>query len=549
MLKSIAISNFIIINQLSLKFYKGLTIITGETGSGKSLLFDALSFVLNLSNQTNLLTTGEQKGYIVAEFDASLNQELKQIFAEYDLGSNNNIIIRRTFSNENKTKAFINDIPVTQSLLKKIGQELIEISAQFEAMKLFKPKFYLNSIDDFGKNYSLRGQVSEEFLTLQQLKNELEELILAQEKQLAEQDYLEFVLKELEELKPIHGEEDRLVEQKSLLNKKVKLQEFVHNVIEHIDGNNGINSQINSLQKYIIRNSNQFDELNIGSISDDLDLALTQINLVHEKCGQLVDRDYGDLEEIETRLMNLKAAARKYRVTVEELSTYQEQVAEKINNLNTLDAKIKEQETLVTLQHEKYLKLAQELSQKRLAQAKILSSSLNDQLRSLNMVQVDIKIEHQETPISQNGIDYFEFLLKTNEASGYGKLSQIASGGELSRIILAIKIILADSDIPKLLIFDEIDTGVSGSTASKIGKKLKELAKIHQIILITHQPQIAAFSHHHLLVSKSKQGLSHIDYLDPTTHLTEVARLLSGEKITAEAMTAAEKLIEEGQLP
>lgn len=563
MLNSITIHNIVLIDRLEIKFGAGKSknnfcVLTGETGSGKSILLDALGLAIGYRSNSRLLRKGESAGLVVAEFDISDNSSAKEILKENGLinpDDKNSLILRRTLT-ESGSKAFVNDISVGVNLLSQIGESLIEIHGQHEQNKLLTSSFHRIILDEYANHQGLVSDVADLFEKLDKLKKDLQKLYDEALQNEREKDYLEHTVKELEAAKIVIGEEENLTANRNLLLNGEKINNLLSEIASDLAE---VDNKIFSSNKSLIRNQNLGDIIKSQNNENKLEkliAVLDEVSAKNEEARSIVDSalsslDTGELNltEIEERLFLLKNLSRKFNVTTDELPEFLNQTKEKLGivaNFSVLTRDLEKQREKI---EKEYLKKAEELSESRQKAALRLTKKVEDELSFLKMsaVKFAVKIE-KLTPeqYNKNGIDSVRFAAATNASSNLDDISKIASGGELSRFMLALKVALLEIKSTPILIFDEIDSGIGGSVADAVGNRLKLLSKNSQILVVTHHPQISAKSNYHLRVEKNTNNeitKTNIEILDEKAKEKEIARMLSGETITDEALAAARRLM------
>ncbi|MCE3255627.1 MAG: recN [Rickettsiaceae bacterium] len=557
MLNSISVSNIVLIDRLEIKLADNFCVLTGETGSGKSILLDALGLAIGYRSNNRLLKNGAAQGLVVAEFDITNNQTCLETLEENGLLNPENphhLILRRTIT-ESGSKAFINDISVGVNLLSQVGATLVEIHGQHAQNNLLESSFHRTILDQYANAKNLLLEVNQAFDDLQNVKKKLQELNEKKEQNEREQDYLRHVINELQEASPQAGEEEMLVAKRNLILNQEKISSLMNEISTDI---NDADSKIFSANKLLIRNQN------LGNLLDDEENKLEKlvgildvISTQNEQAKSIIDSimsgfEAGDLslEEIEERLFLIRSLARKFNVGIDELQQFLEDAQEKlkvVENFSVLSGSLEKEKIIC---EKKYLEKAKELSKIRHSYATKLKEKVEKELAFLKMssVKFEVKVENLgEQNYGRNGIDAVKFAAATNASSNLDDISKIASGGELSRFMLALKVALLEIKSTPILIFDEIDSGIGGAVANAVGERLKLLSKNAQILVVTHHPQIAAKANYHLRVEKStKQNITttKITTLDLEAREREIARMLSAEQITDEALAAARKLME-----
>lgn len=558
MLKSLSINNIVLIDKADIEFSQGLCVLSGETGSGKSILLDALGLAIGFRSSLRLIGSDENRASVSAEFSIRNNEICKILLKENDLLDAENpdlVRIRRVISETSSSKVYLNDVAIGVNLLSQIGENLIEIHGQHDQRGLLNSSFHGQILDSFAGNENLLKELKKIYEDLKKTDDKISEIKAKKEQAERERDYLEFVIKELEDADIKAGEEDELVTKKDQLQSKEKLQNFLSELKSNLLE---ANSNLALSQKIMIRNQNLMtnylpdDKDDLEKLSEkidqqniELDSAISSIEAILRSLNDSSET----LEEIEERLFYIRSLARKFSTICDNLPQVVFDAEEKLHLLkNEKEFTDKLEEEKIQLL-KKYHEIARELSLRRKDAAKILSTKVEEELQFLKMdntkflVAVE-SIESDET-YSANGYDKVRFTASINKNS-FDEITKIASGGELSRFMLALKVALMDVKSTPTMIFDEIDTGIGGSTADAVGKRLKILSKNVQILVVTHQPQIAAKSDTHFKISKSSNGekiKTMIVKLDNTSRENEIARMLSGEEITQEALAAASRLI------
>jgi DNA repair protein RecN (Recombination protein N) len=559
-LKFLNIQNIVLIDRAEINFSKGLCVLTGETGSGKSILLDALGLAIGFRSNLRLIGDDENKSTVNAEFDISKNLICQKILEENDLIDSQNpceLRIRRVIDKNSSSKAYINDNLVGINILAKIGESLVEIHGQHDQRGLLNSSAHIEILDDFAQNQDLLKSLKKNYDELREVEKKIAEIKSKKEQAQREKDYLEYVVRELEDASIKDNEEEELVVKKDQLIGKEKILNFLNDFKLHLLE---ANSQLISSQKILIRNQNiinnflaeekeNFEKLSVEIDQQNSVLDASKSNV--ERLIREVSNSEDNLSEIEERLFYIRGLARKFNVRVDELMAIILDAQEKLKLLNNEE----EFASSLTNQREKalksYQKIADELDNKRQKSALILAKKVEEELKFLKMENVKFLVEvgknSQEHLITPNGHNKVRFAASLNK-NNFDDIAKIASGGELSRFMLALKVALMDVKSVPTMIFDEIDTGIGGSTADAVGRRLKILANNLQILVVTHQPQIAAKANTHFKISKNntdKKIKTTIEVLNEKNREAEIARMLSGETISNEALAAASKLIKE----
>lgn len=555
MLAALSIRDIVLIDRLDVDFAAGLSVMTGETGAGKSILLDALSLALGGRGDGRLVRSGRERGQVSAIFDIQLDHPIWQFLQDNGLASDTGepIILRRIQNVDGKTRAYVNDSPTSAGLLRKLGKLLVEIHGQHDERALVEPAVHRSLLDAFGELEGDVASLSTAYKNWRETEGELQRLRAKIEVAAKEADYLRASTEELQALDPLEGEENELADRRQAMMKAEKISGDMADADEVLSGTASpvllLANTLKRLERKAVDAPGLLDDTieQLAAAIDRLNDAQTAIAAAR----QVADFDPTDLEATEERLFALRAAARKYGVAVENLSDLATSMR---NDLNDLDAGEERLLALVeasTKARQQLDKLASELSQKRRKAAGELTISVMAELPALKLEQAEFIVEIQSDPqsVSMVGIDDVEFWVRTNPGSRAGPMAKVASGGELARFLLALKVVLADRGSAPTLIFDEIDTGVGGAVADAIGRRLARLSSNTQILAVTHAPQVAAQADNHLLIAKGASKTSGtsvvttLAVINGDERLEEVARMLSGAEITNEARAAAQRLM------
>jgi DNA repair protein RecN (Recombination protein N) len=552
MLVSVAIKNFAIVRQLEVHWHQAMTTITGETGAGKSIAIDALSLALGERADASVVRKGADKAEVIASFDVSQLPQAQSWLKEQELDFEHDCILRRVVSKEGRSKAYINGSPVPASQLKSIGAQLVSIHGQHAHTQLTKPDYQRSILDEFGGHQKLASQVSAAFTDWQKICAELEQLrIQAQEhsatKQLLEYQVNELIEAELQpnEFEQVESEHRRLHHANSL---KSDTLQAINILYENEQGN-----AYSALQQAISNLANS------ASIDASLNSSLELINgsLIQLEEGITELRHYSDelelnpeyLEQVESRMALLVDLARKHKVEPQHLVELQESLTQQLNELEFTNEKLEQLQLQKDQTLNTYNRLAEKLSNARRKSAKALSNDISASMQSLNMsgAQCQLSVSKDEGRVAKDGFDVIEFLVCANLGQSLQPLSKVASGGELSRISLAIQVIIAEKVTTPTLLFDEVDVGVSGPTATAVGRLMKKLSQKTQVICVTHLPQVACFGEQQQFVKKQTIGNeteTQMQLLDEQSRINELARLLGGEVISETTKANAKELLE-----
>lgn len=550
MLTSLNIQHFVLIDQLSLTFDKGFSVFTGETGAGKSILLDALTLVLGGRSETRFVAKNATQAVISAGFNLSAKHPAWQILDELGLAHEDELIIRRTLTKDGKSKCFVCDQPVSVGLLKTLGETLVEIHGQFATHSLLNPATHCGTLDSFGKLDGQLKKVHSLWHEWQDKKQKVQSFENQLAQQQADEDFMRTSLDELNQLNPKADEEEKLTQKRTQLMNAERIIENVKNACVLLsDEEQGILRLINRTDGQLI----SADKITNGSFETEIQILAEAQNLLADLSGQLEHKlnDLGDtseLPQIDERLFQLRDLARKHHVDIAELPNLKIQLEKDLRQLNNGEEELIKLKRQAEQSRLDYLTEARFLSEHRHQSAKKLAKAVMNELPDLKLEKATFEIQVQdldESMAGPNGLNQVLFMVATNKGSSLTPMHKCASGGELARFMLALKVNLADNT-NTTLIFDEIDTGISGATANAVGERLSRLAEHHQTLVITHSPQVAGQGKHHYRVSKSDndtQTITSVQKLDKTARLEELARLVSGAKITDKSRELAKELL------
>ena len=556
MLKSLSINNIVLIEKSKIDFEKGLCILSGETGSGKSILLDALGLAIGFRSNLRLIGNYNSKAQVVAEFDISQNKNCQNILAENELldeENKNSLIIRRSISSDSSSKVFVNDTAIGVNLLAQIGQSLVEIHGQHDQGGLLNAGAHLEILDNFADNENLLKDLQKIYKNLRACENEIAAIEEKKEKILREKDYLNHTIAELENAAVKPDEEDELLAKKEQISSKEKITKFLSELKTQLTQ---ANSAAAIAQKTLTRNQNIIDNFlptktaqfeNINDLLDKNNIDLESAISSCEEVLKQVNSFDENLEEIEERLFFLRALARKHNKKISQLEIVIEDAKENLKAISDIEESAFELEKTLKKLTKEYHEIAKKISSKRAEAAKILAKKVEEELKFLKMdgVKFLVKLIDNEKAIAPNGYEGARFQAAINN-NNFDDIAKIASGGELSRFMLALKVSLLGVKSIPTIIFDEIDSGIGGGTADAVGKRLKILAQDLQVLVVTHQAQIAAKANLHFKISKTTNDKvrTSVEKLDSQGSKQEIARMLSGEKITEAGIAAAQSLIE-----
>ena len=551
MLKTLSIKNVVLIDSLDIDFSKGLIVLSGETGAGKSILLDSLGLLLGNKAETSLIRTGADKLSVTGVFDVSPNNKIFDIAKEYDLDIDGDIIIKRIISTDGKNKILFNDQIITLKLLKELSQNLIEIHGQHDNQGLLNSNTHCDILDEYSNNdveKSCVKKIYEEYKNaIDQLEKKEQEIKKAQE----DEENIVHWVNELEKIAPTKGEEELLKVRRSELMNSEKIIEKLNSAYNQLQGSNhvidAISKAINAISKAndLVNNKYKDIEQNLENAMYSINDAIEQI----EANSSDITYNQNEIDNIETRLFALRDLAKKHQTDIDSLPEKLEELKDLLNNLQKGEDCLQELKVKVKNLKDEYIKSADILSKKRKENAEKLNKNIMKELPPLKMEKAKFQTTistKDEGSWSLSGWDKVCFEVSTNPNTPLGALNKIASGGELSRFMLALKVNLAQQGTQETLIFDEIDAGIGGATAEAVGERLSKLAKNVQVLVVTHSPQVASFSDEHFKVEKNTANnvtTTNLQKLTPEGKLEEIARMLAGEKITDEARAAAKVLL------
>ncbi len=549
MLQNLSIRNIVLIEKLDISFANGFGVLTGETGAGKSILLGSLGFVLGRKPSAGLLRAGSEQGSVTATFSIQ-DENILAILKENAIPMEDELTLRRVIYKDNKSKAFINDEPISVNILANISQYLVEIHGQHEQRGLLDSSEHISILDKYGQYLTELQNVKESYVKYNALKKELSEIENLAKQDSSEVDYLTYILQELEKLNPQNGEEVILAEKRNRLMGAEKISSAI-NSASHALSSTSIAANLLKAQSAIESIINIEPNLqNVVEAIQRASIEVEEASFALDKISSSLDFGNENLDKIEERLFALRGAARKYRVTVDELPLYLSNIRQKLDNINNKENKIKEISMSCEKAKGEFTKCAKELTIKREKAAQQFQNKLMAELAPLKMENTKLKVQieelHEES-WNMQGIDKVIFLVSTNPGMPFSPLAKIASGGELSRFMLAMKVVLSNIKSVPTLIFDEVDTGIGGAVADSVGRRMKLLGNNGQVLAVTHHPQVAAHSSFHLFIMKeiaNNNTLTKVRQLNTNEKQKEIARMLAGEKITEEALAAAGKLME-----
>lgn len=563
MLASLYIKDYALIESLNIEFSEGLNIITGETGAGKSIIIDAMNLLLGERASTDVIRKGSDKSIIEGVFVISSNKKVKALLAENELESSDTIIVRRELFQKGTNRCFVNDSVASLSLLKEIGNLLVDLHGQHEHQSLLRVETHIDYLDEFCNNERLLFEFGQEFSLLRKKITELNSLIGSIENIKQRKEFISFQLNEISAVNPQPNEDEEIEQELKLLESSEARLELATQLTDLLyDAENSVHDQLFKA-KNLTAELAEIDP-QLAELSQELTTALTTIGEAAKSIRQYsttIEIEPEKLNEMRKRLANIQLLKKKYGMSLNSLL----QLYAKLNNELQLSENFEQELSALKDEIQRIRKAAGEkaklLSASRAKGAAKLEKSVVKTLGDLGIQNSDFKVvitnrnssdddcvisEGRKLSYTHKGTDFVEFFLSTNTGEDVKPLSRVASGGEVSRIMLSLKTALAMNEKLPLLIFDEIDAGISGRIAQKVGMALKRLASSHQIISISHLPQIAAFRDHHFLVEKHEKenrSVSSIRKLSEEESVVEIAKLMGGDKVTSVNIQAARELI------
>jgi len=569
-LRSLSIKNYALIEQLEVEFSPGLNVITGETGAGKSIIVGALGLILGERADSTSVRAGAQKAVVEAIFTAPGDKKIAGLLERNGIDAGGELILRRDLSAKGQSRAFVNDTPATITVLREIGDLLVDIHGQHDHQSLLRVESHRAMLDDFGRLGSLVGEFGISYKEASAARMALQELRAREEELRERRSLVEFQLSEIDAVGPEAGEEDRLEQELTILENSEKLFAATERLYSALyEGESAIHDRL-----VLVRN--ELEDLTgiDSSFTQARDEAASASAIIDELAkfiqsyNSRIEYNPERLEEIRDRLGALTLLRKKYGGSLDAVVERRGVLAEELSLADNFEAEIARTETHLKKCVARASEIAQRLSQKRRETGKHIGSAIVGQLRELGMPNAafETSIVNRETAenaslvrlgrtwyeATEMGMDFVEFHVSANTGEEPKPLARVASGGEISRIMLSMKMILAKSDRLPLLIFDEIDSGVSGRVARAVGENMKKLSQFHQIISITHLPQIAGCADGHYVVEKTEEGkrtITSMKKLDPEGRVREVAKLISGAEITGAALKSARELIDITDLP
>jgi DNA repair protein RecN (Recombination protein N) len=552
MLARLSIRDIVLIDRLDIDFNAGLSVLTGETGAGKSILLDAFALALGSRGDAALVRQGAEQGQVTASFDLKRDHSAHAVLASNGIQSEDDLILRRVQLADGRTRAFINDQPVSVQVLKSVGATLVEIHGQHDERALVDAATHRRLVDAYGGLEAAAAEVESLWVARRTAQQAVEVHRAEIERAIREADWLRHAVDELSRLAPQAGEETTLANRRAAMMQAEKAVEDLRDAHEAVGGAASPIPALAAAIRRLERRAAQAPGL-IEPAVKALDAALVGLEEARTHLQQalaMADHDPHELERIEERLFALRAAARKYNRPVDDLNAL---AAGYVTDLALIDAgaeRLKALEVAAGETDKRYAKAAAALSASRRRAAEALDKAVNKELKPLKLERARFSTEIGGEPdgAGPHGVDRVEFWVRTNPGTRPGPMMKVASGGELARFLLALKVVLADRGSAPTLVFDEVDTGVGGAVADAIGVRLARLSGRVQVMTVTHAPQVAARADRHFVISKDaldkgKRMATRVTEVAADRRREEIARMLAGAEITAEARAAAERLI------
>ena len=551
MLVGLVVRDVVLIDQLALQLGSGLCVLTGETGAGKSILLDALGLALGMRSDAALVRPGAERASVVAEFEVPGEHSVAELLAEYDLPCDGTLILRRSVAKDGRSRAYVNDLAVSVATLKALGECLVEIHGQHDARGLLSPGRHRSLLDVYAGHGDLVARCRAAHAGWRRASEALDEARLAQAKAKEDEDYLRHALEELQRLEPETGEESALGARRAMLKQAEKIVAAINDARDSLEGADGVDERLRDAQRSLERIADDAGG-NLDKTLSALDRAAGELASAGEALAaatRAMDLDIGQLEPLEDRLFALKDLSRKHRVPVDDLADLARRIAARLTTIDDSAARIEALQNELEATLTGYTKTVHALTASRRKAARRLDKAVAKELPPLGLEKARFATEIESTDVDDGaaeGVDRVHFTIATLADAAPGPLQRVASGGELSRIMLALNVVLAGRGAAVTMIFDEVDAGVGGATAARVGERLQRLSQVTQVLLVTHLPQVAALADHHWQISKTETGAettARVIALDDAAREEEVARMLSGTEITREARAAAASLL------
>lgn len=553
MIESLSVNNFAIVHKLDVEWFSGLSTITGETGAGKSIAIDAISFALGARGDVSAIRAGSEQTDVRIAFNIEKNKAVQDLLEEYSVSDNDQCIVARRMAKNGRSKVYINGMLATLTQVKKLGEILLSVHSQHAHQLLLKPEHQRNMLDGYAENKLLITNVSEYCSEIKSLQEDKKRLTANKDDNDARRQLLEYQVGELNEFALESGEFEKIENEHRVLSNAETLTTNSFQILQMISDNDECASACDLLQnasKMLCDMATKDVRLhNIAAIFEETNMQLSEASSDLRGYADNIDIDPHRLRELDERMAKAMELSRKHNTTPAELPDIHFELANELSSMSNSEEALINLDAKIAALMEKYNAACEELSEKRKDAAMTLSNEIQTSIRELAMENASftIEVESIEEVLSPFGKDKVSFLLCSNPGQPLAAISKVASGGELSRISLAIQVIIASSTTVPTLIFDEVDVGISGGTAAVVGKLLKRLGKKTQVISITHLPQVASFGDNHYSVSKvtnESETVTSMKLLEEGERINELARLLGGEKVDVSSIENAKSLLQ-----
>lgn len=547
MLRLLHIENIAVIEQADILFEDGFNVMTGETGAGKSIVIDAISAILGERAYRDMIRTGMNKASVRAVFDRVPKLDW---FSENDIPYEDEITVQREIFLDGKNLCKVNGLPVSVSVLKKLGLQLINIHGQHDSAALFDENYHLSFLDDYACNEQLLEEYGEKYRAMQSLKHEIEHLSMDEGEKLRRMETLKYQIDEISRAELTIGEDEALESKRKLAQNAEKLADGLQDAALGLDGDDdteGAAAMLAQAERALSKIA-RYDE----SLSQIHDLVADLMYQAQDAAEQVKDKIYSlsysadELERIEERLDTIHRLRRKYGATCEDILAYLERAKKELDEIEFADERMAQLQRKLQKAEQEACAMAQRLREARKQASVTLTERVLKELSDLDMKKVQFACQFTETELSQNGADAVAFYMSANLGEALKPLNKVASGGELARIMLAMKNVLAERDHVPTLIFDEVDTGVSGRAAQHVAEKLRAVSKNKQVLCVTHLPQLAALADTHFLIEKSEHDgrtFTAVTPLDFEGRKRELARIIGGSSITETTLQSAAEML------
>ena len=554
MLKSLSIKNIVLIENLRINYNSGFSVFSGETGAGKSIILSSLGLAIGMRADFSLIRKGENEGSVTAEFQINEKHPAYHKIINHGLNSGNELILRRVLSRDGVSKAFVNDCLVTANFLKELGLILVEIHGQNEKIGLLDPLNHIKILDRYSNSDEMLFAVSESFANYKKLREILFELENLESNKISQLKDIQNDLNLLENLNLKEGEYETLIKTRNLMSQHEKVFTAINNINNLLEGEQGsflsnISKNSSDLEK-VFSNSNKIEE--VETLQKSINSILIEGKDIILNISKIKDRftfDQRELDRTEQRLFDINNISRRFKIEPENIKSKFLELKEELEALNKSSESYEKIKDKVFKAEQLFYQNSKILSENRKKFAISLKNLINKELAPLKLEDAKFEVEMIEKDkgkYSENGIDKVKFLVSMNKGGSKGEIHKVSSGGELSRLMLAINLVIANNFHKKTLVFDEIDSGVSGSVAEAIATRLLNLSKTQQILIVTHLPQVAARGQQHFKTSKSSKNniaVTRVKELSYEDRIEEIASMISGDQITEEAKLLSQKLL------